>query len=143
MVLRQAALTGGDQAIGAVRDVPVGDLPGRLYVPSGAFEDGYADPSAPTPLLLFFHGGGWMYGDLDSHDAACRFLAERSGVRVLAVDYRLAPEHPFPAAYEDALEAYRWVVEERRVAGRRRRAAGSGGRLRRWLPRGDDRDRGR
>ena len=52
-----------------------------------------------------------MYGDLDSHDAACRFLAERSGVRVLAVDYRLAPEHPFPAAYEDALEAYRWVVK--------------------------------
>ena len=52
-----------------------------------------------------------MYGDLDSHDAACRFLAERSGVRVLAVDYRLAPEHPFPAAYEDALEAYRWLVK--------------------------------
>ena len=62
-------------------------------------------------LLLFFHGGGFMYGDLDSHDAPCRFLAERSGVRVLAVDYRLAPEHPFPAAYDDALAAYRWVVE--------------------------------
>ncbi len=51
-----------------------------------------------------------MYGDLESHDAACRALAERSGVRVLAVDYRLAPEHPFPAAHEDALAAYRWVV---------------------------------
>ena len=62
-------------------------------------------------LLLFFHGGGFMYGDLESHDAACRFLAERSGVRVLAVDYRLGPEQPFPAAYDDALAAYRWVVE--------------------------------
>jgi acetyl esterase len=61
-------------------------------------------------LLVFFHGGGFMYGDLDSHDAACRFLAERSGVRVLAVDYRLAPEDPFPAAYDDAVAAYRWVL---------------------------------
>jgi len=59
---------------------------------------------------VFFHGGGWVYGDLDSHDPPCRFLAERSGVRVLAVDYRLAPEHPFPAAYDDAVAAYRWVL---------------------------------
>ncbi len=108
---RQSALVGGDQPIGAVRDLPVGDLPGRLYVPTDEQEGGSADLTAAGPLLLFFHGGGWMYGDLDSHDAACRFLAERSGVRVLAVDYRLAPEHPFPAAYEDALEAYRWVVK--------------------------------
>jgi acetyl esterase len=111
VVLRQSALAGGDQPIGAVRDLPVGDLPGRLYVPTDEQEGGSADLTASGPLLLFFHGGAWMYGDLDSHDAACRFLAERSGVRVLAVDYRLAPEHPFPAAYEDALEAYRWVVK--------------------------------
>jgi len=52
-----------------------------------------------------------MYGDLESHDAACRFLAERSGVRVLAIDYRLGPEQPFPAAYDDALAAHRWVVD--------------------------------
>ena len=63
------------------------------------------------PTILFFHGGGFMYGDLDSHDAPCRFVAERSGVRVLAIDYRLAPEHPFPAAYDDALAAHRWLVE--------------------------------
>ena len=110
-ILRQSALVGGDQPIGAVRDLPVGDLPGRLYVPTGEDDGGSTDLSGLGPLLLFFHGGGWMHGDLDSHDAACRFLAERSGVRVLAVDYRLAPEHPFPAAYEDALEAYRWVVK--------------------------------
>ncbi len=101
-VLHHATMSGGEQSIGAVRDLPVGALPGRLYVPTGA--------ATPGPLLVFFHGGGWVYGDLDSHDAPCRFLAERSGVRVLAVDYRLAPEHPFPAAYDDALAAYRWVV---------------------------------
>jgi acetyl esterase len=110
-ILRHAALVGGDQPIRAVRDLPVGDLPGRLYVPTGEDDGGSTDLSGLGPLLLFFHGGGWMYGDLDSHDAACRFLAERSGVRVLAVDYRLAPEHPFPAAYEDAIEAYRWLVK--------------------------------
>ena len=102
-ILRQAAAAGGAQKIGAVRDLPIGDLGGRLYVPTDAPPSG--------PLLVFFHGGGWIYGDLDSHDAICRFLAERSGVRVLAVDYRLGPEDPFPAAVDDALEAYTWVVK--------------------------------
>jgi acetyl esterase len=102
-LLLQTVIAGGDQPIGAVRELPVGDLRARLYVPTRA--------TARSPLLVYFHGGGWVYGDLDSHDPVCRFLSERSGVRVLAVDYRLAPEHPFPAAYEDALAAYRWVVE--------------------------------
>jgi acetyl esterase len=62
-------------------------------------------------LLVFLHGGGMIYGDLDSHDAVCRVLAERAGVQVLAADYRLAPEHPFPAAVEDCWAAYQWVVE--------------------------------
>jgi len=99
-ILHQARLTGGSQPIGAVRDLPVAGLPGRLYTPS---EPGSA-------LLVFLHGGGFMYGDLASHDAPCRFLAERSGVRVLAVDYRMGPEDPFPAAYDDVLAAYQWVV---------------------------------
>ena len=102
-LLLQTVIAGGDQPIGAVRELPVGDLRARLYVPTRA--------TARSPLLVYFHGGGWVYGDLDSHDPVCRFLSERSGVRVLSVDYRLAPEHPFPAAYEDALAAYRWVVE--------------------------------
>jgi acetyl esterase len=100
-IRKHAGMTGGRQPIGSVRDLTVADRPARLYVPtqeSGA-------------LLVFFHGGGFVYGDLESHDAACRFLAERSGVRVLAVDYRLGPEQPFPAAYEDAVAAYRWVVD--------------------------------
>jgi acetyl esterase len=103
LLVKHTAIAGGAQPIGAVREVPVGDRRGRLYVPSSARAHG--------PLLLFFHGGGWVYGDLDSHDPTCRFLAERSGVRVLSVDYRLAPEHPFPAAYDDAVAAYRWVVD--------------------------------
>jgi acetyl esterase len=102
-LLRQTTIAGGAQPIGAVRDLPVGERRGRLFVPTDAPPTG--------PLLVFFHGGGWVYGDLDSHDAVCRFLAERGGVRVLSVDYRLAPEDPFPAAYDDAVAAYRWVTE--------------------------------
>lgn len=101
-MLHHAEMAGGVQAIGTVRDLPVGDLRGRLYVPTSA--------ETPGPLLLFVHGGGWIFGDLDSHDSSCRFLAERSGVRVLAIDYRLGPEDRFPAAYDDACAAYRWVV---------------------------------
>ena len=100
---RTAAHTAGEQPIGSVRSLQVADLPARLYVPTGAWEVG--------PLLVFLHGGGFWCGDLDSHDGPCRFLAETSGVRVLSVAYRLAPEHPFPAAYDDAVAAYAWVVE--------------------------------
>jgi acetyl esterase len=103
MLLRTASHTGGDQRVGSVRSLRVADRPARLYVPGGARE--------PGALLVFFHGGGFWCGDLDSHDATCRFLAEQSFVRVLAVDYRLAPEHPFPAAYDDALAAFAWAVE--------------------------------
>jgi acetyl esterase len=88
------AHTAGDQPIGEVRSLRVAGLPARLYVPRGA--------PATGPLLVFFHGGGFWCGDLDTHDAPCRFLAEQAGVRVLSVDYRMAPEHPFPAAYDDA-----------------------------------------
>ena len=87
----------------------MGDRPGRLYTPSGDLAD-------PTGLLVFFHGGGFVFGDLDSHDAPCRFLAERAGVRVLAVDYRRAPEHPFPAAYDDAVAVAALGVRQRRRA---------------------------
>ncbi|WP_245155043.1 alpha/beta hydrolase [Nocardioides sp. 1609] len=102
VVDRLSAVAGGVQPIGAVRSLPVGGLPGRLYTPTGA--------SGLMPVLVFFHGGGFMYGGLDSHDAVCRVLAEQAGVRVLAVDYRLAPEHPFPAAYDDAVAAYEWTI---------------------------------
>jgi acetyl esterase len=96
-------LTAGDQPIGSVRSLRVADLPARLYVPQGAPPTG--------PLLVFFHGGGFWCGDLDTHDAACRFQAEQAGVRVLSVAYRLGPEDAFPAAHDDAAAAYAWTVE--------------------------------
>ncbi len=67
--------------------------------------------SGPRPVILFFHGGGFTLGGLDSHDPVCRLLAARSGCLVVAVDYRLAPEHPFPAAVEDCLAAFTWVEQ--------------------------------
>jgi acetyl esterase len=82
---------------------PAGAIKGRLYVPAGAHE------RTPKPLLLYYHGGGWVIGDLETHDGPCRFLASHSGAQVLAIDYRLAPEHPFPAAVEDAFAAYAWA----------------------------------
>lgn len=81
---------------------PGGELPVRIYRPS---VDG------PTGTLVFFHGGGGVIGDLDSHDHLCRLLCDRAGVTVMAVDYRLGPEHPFPAAVDDAWAALTWAAD--------------------------------
>jgi acetyl esterase len=76
-----------------------GPLTARLYVPAEAQRGG--------PLLVYYHGGGWVEGSAATHEPSCALLAHLAGVRVLSVDYRLAPEHPFPAAADDALAAYR------------------------------------
>lgn len=83
-----------------IRDVDAGGVPARFYRPSDRPDLG---------LLVYLHGGGWVIGDLDSHDNVCRTLANGSGHAVLSVDYRLAPEHPFPAGLEDAVTATRWA----------------------------------
>jgi acetyl esterase len=80
-----------------------GEIPARLYRPAGATD--------PSGLLVYFHGGGFVIGDLDTHDGHCRRLAAGSGCRVMAVDYRLAPEHPFPAGHDDALAATKWAFD--------------------------------
>lgn len=86
------------------REVAIADaVTGRLYTPKGLAEG--------SPLLVYYHGGGWVIGDIDSHDTVCRYLAAHADVRVLSVGYRLAPEHPYPAAAEDALTAYEYAVE--------------------------------
>lgn len=107
IIVSSSRLAGGTQPIGAITDRridgPAGPLGLRFYTPRGL--------TGRSPALLFFHGGGWIYGDLESHDATCRFLAEEAQLRVIAVDYRLAPEAPFPAAVDDAMAAWRWIVE--------------------------------
>jgi acetyl esterase len=83
---------------------PGGSLPIRIYSPGG--------PDRGTaPGLIYFHGGGGIFGNLDTHDGLCRRLADGSGCRLISVDYRLAPEHKFPAAVEDAYAATAWIVE--------------------------------
>jgi acetyl esterase len=93
--------------VGAVRDFgipgPGGALRVRHYAPPAAVV------GASTPLLLFLHGGGFVIGDLDTHDAPCRILCGEARTQVLSVEYRLAPEHPFPAGLEDTLAALRWA----------------------------------
>ena len=95
-------------AIGVVKNVaaegPHGPIPLRLYRPSGVPE------STRLPVHVYFHGGGWVIGDLETHDVLCRQLTAASGACVVAVDYRLAPEHKFPAAVDDAWAATRWIV---------------------------------
>jgi acetyl esterase len=84
------------------------EIPVRVYRRFGVGVGRGPGDAAPS-AIVFLHGGGWVVGDLDSHDASCRLLAAVTGCVVVAVDYRLAPEHPFPAAVEDALAAYAWV----------------------------------
>ena len=83
-----------------VRDLRIGELPARLYRPV----------PGPVPLVVYLHGGGWTIGSLESHDRMCRRLADGSGAAVLAIEYRLAPEHPWPASVEDTVAALRWVA---------------------------------
>ncbi|GHO90553.1 acetylhydrolase [Reticulibacter mediterranei] len=84
---------------------PQGTIPVRIYTPEG---------QGPFPVLIFFHGGGWVIGDLDTHDAICRSLTRSAGCVTVSVDYRLAPEHKYPAARDDCYAATKWVAENAR-----------------------------
>jgi acetyl esterase len=95
------------EAIGKIEDRtlpgPAGPLPYRVYTPVAANDE-------PSGGVVFFHGGAWALGNLDTYDCLCRILANESGCRLVSVDYRLAPEHPFPAAVEDACAATAWIA---------------------------------
>lgn len=100
-----STLGGETETLARVEDLsipgPGGDLPIRVY------SDG---SGGLRPALVYFHGGGFLFGDLESHDSVCRALAKDSGAVIIAVDYRLAPEHTFPAGVDDAYAATRWVA---------------------------------
>jgi acetyl esterase len=81
---------------------PAGDIPVRIYQP---------ETTSPAPVIVHIHGGGWVVGSLDTHDPFCRYLAALTNAVIVSVDYRLAPEHKFPAAVEDAEAATRWVLD--------------------------------
>ena len=81
---------------------PGGDIPARGYLPT--------DDPRELPTVVYFHGGGWVLGDLESHDATCRALCNRAGMSILSVDYRLAPEAKYPAAAEDSYAAVEWIA---------------------------------
>src|SRR5206468_673551 len=89
-----------------VRDMacagPAGARPVRVYFPAGP---------APRPVVVFFHGGGWVFGDIETHDGLCRQVANVAGATVVSVEYRRPPEHPFPAAAEDAHAAAEWALD--------------------------------
>jgi acetyl esterase len=107
MLKARALFTRGVVELPRVEDTsapgPLGPIPLRLYAATPA-------GGAPLPLLVFLHGGGWVIGSIESHDDVCRRLAQASGCLVVSVDYRLAPEHTFPAPVEDAWAALRWVA---------------------------------
>ncbi|MBU1443581.1 MAG: alpha/beta hydrolase [Gammaproteobacteria bacterium] len=103
------------RAVAEVRELsapgPLGPIPLRFYRPMDS------DSTAALPVLVYYHGGGWVIGDLDTHDTLCRDLASQSGCAVVAVDYRMGPEHRFPAAVNDVIAATRWVSQQGRSLG--------------------------
>lgn len=106
-VLRKALTQPAPPEVGQVRDHALAGagktIAVREYRPAGA-------GAAALPALVYLHGGGWTIGNIESHDVLCRMLCNGAGCAVFSVDYRLAPESPFPAAYEDAREAFLWVA---------------------------------
>ena len=117
---RMAAIFGGPpQPVAAVRDLLIGAVPARHYAPPGTRE--------PAPLLVYYHGGGFVFGDLETHDSLCRMLCRSAASHVLALDYRLSPEHPFPAAVEDARAALAWAHENAERIGADPARVGVGG----------------
>jgi acetyl esterase len=107
MALALTQMVEGKEPIGKIEN---GSLPGaggacpfRMYTPASTGAE-------PPACIVYFHGGAWIFGNLDTHDCMCRMLANASGCRVISIDYRLAPEHKFPAGVEDAIAATKWVA---------------------------------
>jgi acetyl esterase len=111
-VIREARRQAVLETIHEIREIrvpgPAGEIPARVYTP---------DYPAPLPALIYFHGGGWVIGDLESHDHVCRAIANSVPCTVVSVDYRLAPEHKFPAAIDDGVAATEWIAAHAKELG--------------------------
>jgi acetyl esterase len=107
-IARESVVFGDPIPVETVRELTIpgegGAIPARLYRPTGL--------TGPCALLVYFHGGGWVLGDLRAADSVCRFLAVHAELAVLSIDYRLAPEHPFPAGVNDAVAAFHYAVDQ-------------------------------
>ncbi|CCM02131.1 uncharacterized protein FIBRA_04208 [Fibroporia radiculosa] len=106
-VRQHPAIPGGSEPlkVGGIRDISLERFAIRVFTPEGTA------PSEGWPIFLFFHGGGWTLGNISTQNAFCTNACKRASCVVVAVDYRLAPENPYPAAVEDAVDALRWVYE--------------------------------
>lgn len=106
MIVEFTKASGPGEDVAEVEDIqiptPDGPVPARVYTPEG---------TGPFPVVAYFHGGGWVLGSIETHDGSCRALANRAGSLVVSVDYRLAPEHTWPAAPNDCFAATQWLAE--------------------------------
>lgn len=126
--MRRAVMMNALTARGVIADLPNNvtahdvmispHLKARLYLPPGGarldaarLDDAKLDGLRPLPVMVYMHGGGWVVGSIETHDPFCQLLCEAAGVQILSLDYRLAPEHPFPAALEDVVAAFAWAQE--------------------------------
>ncbi|GAA0808546.1 alpha/beta hydrolase fold domain-containing protein [Spirilliplanes yamanashiensis] len=107
-ILEEDGRSTAPEPVGDVRDItipgPGGELPVRIYHPTGSYVE-------PLPVVLWVHGGGWVLHDVDTYDASCRGLVNKTGAIVVSPEYRRAPEAVFPAAHDDVLAAYRWILQ--------------------------------
>ena len=114
-VLQEQAKSTAPEPVKLVRNLAIkgqaGSIPARIYVPTGAAQ------GSPLPVIVYYHGGGWVIADIDTYDASERAIANQAGAIVVAINYRQAPEHKFPAAHEDAFAAYQWTLENARSIG--------------------------
>jgi len=124
-VASRAILQPDPSPVGEVRDLaatgPAGEIPLRLYRGQGT------DASRPQPALIYYHGGGWVLGNLESHDGVCRDIANAALCTVISVDYRLAPEAKFPAAADDSIAAAQWIHDNADALGIDRNRLAVGG----------------
>jgi len=112
MIKLQNAFQPDLPAVASVLEVPIGRPErGQGVLLARAYRPLHVAPAAALPVLVYLHGGGWCIGSVETHDVLCRELCNASGALVFSVDYRLAPEHPFPAAVDDAALAYRWLLD--------------------------------